>query len=99
MMPSLGQPRCGCRLLTHLGGAERMGPMTLSSKSFDNPDETVRLPKLVEQVVEIGGFVVGLETVDPGWRWSVDTAPEVGGEWCEAHHVGMTLSGRWGVLM
>jgi len=73
--------------------------MTLSSKSFDNPDETVRLPKLVEQVVEIGGFVVGLETVDPGWRWSVDTAPEVGGEWCEAHHVGMTLSGRWGVLM
>jgi hypothetical protein len=73
--------------------------MALSSKSLDHPDEIVRLPRLLEQVVEIGGFVVGLETVDPGWRWSKDTKPEVGGDWCEAHHVGVTLSGRWGVVL
>jgi class 3 adenylate cyclase len=71
----------------------------LSAKNFDEPDEVVRLPGLLEEVVEVGGFVVGRETVDPGWRWSKDTKPVVGGEWCEAHHVGLTVSGRWGVVL
>ena len=70
-----------------------------SAKNFDEPDEVVRLPGLLEEVVEVGGFVVGRETVDPGWRWSRDTKPVVGGEWCEAHHVGLTVSGRWGVVL
>ena len=73
--------------------------VALLSKSLDDPDETVRLPGLIEQVVEIGGFVVGLETCDPGWRWSTDVKPVVGGGWCEAHHVGVTLSGRWGATL
>ena len=73
--------------------------MELSAKNFDEPDETVELPGLLEEVVEVGGFVVGREVVAPGWRWSKDTKPVVGGEWCEAHHVGLTLSGRWGVAM
>ena len=73
--------------------------MELSAKNFDEPDEVVRLPGLVEEVVEVGGFVVGRETVEPGWRWSKDTKPVVGGEWCEAHHVGLTVSGRWGVVL
>jgi hypothetical protein len=70
-----------------------------SVKSFDDPDEVVELPRLVEEVVEVGGFVVGRETVSPGWRWSEHVRPTVGGEWCQAHHVGVTLSGRWGVRM
>jgi class 3 adenylate cyclase len=73
--------------------------MELSAKNFDEPDETVELPGLLEEVVEVGGFVVGREVVAPGWRWSTDTRPVVGGEWCEAHHVGLTLSGRWGVAL
>ncbi len=73
--------------------------MELSAKNFDDPDETVELPGLLEEVVEVGGFVVGREVVEPGWRWSKDTKPVVGGEWCEAHHVGLTLSGRWGVVL
>ena len=72
--------------------------MELSAKNFDQPDEIVKLPGLLEEVVEVGGFVVGREVVAPGWRWSKDTRPVVGGEWCEAHHVGLTLSGRWGVV-
>ncbi len=71
--------------------------MELSAKNFDEPDEIVELPGLLEEVVEIGGFVVGREVVAPGWRWSTDTKPAVGGEWCEAHHVGFTMSGRWAV--
>jgi class 3 adenylate cyclase len=73
--------------------------MELSAKNFDEPDETVELPGLLEEVVEVGGFVVGREVIAPGWRWSTDTRPVVGGEWCEAHHVGLTLSGRWGVAL
>jgi hypothetical protein len=76
-----------------------MRRMELSSKNFDRPDEVVELPGLLEEVVEVGGFVVGRETVEPGWRWSKDVKPVVGGEWCEAHHVGLTVSGRWGVVL
>jgi class 3 adenylate cyclase len=71
----------------------------LIGKNFDEPDEVVRLPGLLEEVVEVGGFTVGREVVDPGWRWAKDTKPAVGGEWCEAHHVGLTVSGRWGVVL
>ena len=73
--------------------------MDLSAKNFDTPDELVELPGLVEEIVEVGGFVVGREEVAPGWRWSTDTKPVVGGEWCEAHHVGLTISGRWGAAL
>jgi class 3 adenylate cyclase len=73
--------------------------MELSAKNFDEPDEVVELPGLLEEIVEVGGFVVGREVVAPGWRWSKDTKPAVGGEWCEANHVGLTMSGRWGVAM
>jgi class 3 adenylate cyclase len=73
--------------------------MDLSAKNLDEPDERVELPGLVEDMVEVGGFVVGREVVAPGWRWSTDTRPTVGGEWCEANHVGLTMSGRWGVAM
>jgi class 3 adenylate cyclase len=76
-----------------------MPVMELSAKNFDEPDEVVELPGLLEEIVEVGGFVVGREVNAPGWRWSADTKPVVGGEWCEAHHVGLTLSGRWGVVM
>jgi len=76
-----------------------MRRMELSAKNFDDPDEVVRLPGLLEEVVEVGGFVVGRETVEPGWRWSKDVKPAVGGDWCEAHHVGLTVSGRWGVVL
>ncbi len=76
-----------------------MAIMELSAKNFDEPDEVIELPGLVEEIVEVGGFVVGREAVSPGWRWSTDTKPVVGGDWCDAHHVGFTMSGRWGVVL
>ena len=27
----------------------------------------------------------------PGWRWSTDVRPTVGGEWCQVPHVGLTI--------
>jgi hypothetical protein len=53
-------------------------------------DEVVELFGLREEMVEVGGFVVGREEVAPGWRWSKEPKPDIGGEWCEAHHVGLT---------
>ncbi len=72
--------------------------VSFSAKNFDDPDEVIEMPGLVEEVVELGGFVIGRERLDPGWRWSKDIRPIVGGDWCEAHHVGITLSGCWGVV-
>jgi len=64
------------------------------SKNFEKPDETMRFPKLTAAVVEVGDLTVGYVVTQPGWRWSVDMRPIVGGEWCQARHVGVVLSGR-----
>lgn len=42
-------------------------------------------------------MTVGRTVQEPGWRWSTHAKPIVGGEWCEAHHAGVVLSGRFGV--
>ena len=54
------------------------------------------LPGIREDMVEVGGFTVSRSVQDPGWRWSEHTKPLVGGEWCEARHVGVVISGSWG---
>lgn len=63
-------------------------------KSLSEPDETVRVGGVVEDLVGIGDFTVGRIVHEPGWRWSKDMRPIVGGDWCEARHVGVILSGR-----
>lgn len=45
----------------------------------------------------LGDITVGRATQAVGWRWSKDWQPTVGGEWCQAHHVGVMLSGRQGI--
>lgn len=68
-------------------------------KSLRSPDETLRLPGLVEEMVDLGDLTVGRAVTQPGWRWSKDLRPLVGGQWCQARHVGVLLSGRLGFLM
>jgi class 3 adenylate cyclase len=68
-------------------------------KNFHSPDQTIRLPKLTAELVELGELTVGLLVTQPGWRWSVDLRPEVGGEWCQARHLGVVLSGRVAVQL
>jgi class 3 adenylate cyclase len=75
-------------------------PMTeFQAKNFDRPDQTLRLPKLTAELVEIGGLTVGYLVTQPGWRWSVDVRPTVGGEWCQARHIGVVLSGSVAVQL
>jgi class 3 adenylate cyclase len=69
------------------------------SKNFGTPDNTIRFPRLTAKLVELGELTVGYLVTEPGWRWSVDVRPSVGGEWCQAHHLGVVLSGRVGVQL
>lgn len=68
------------------------------SKSLNAPDETIRFPRVTTELVELGDVTVGRVHMDPGWRWSNDVRPQVGGEWCMARHVGVVMSGHFGVL-
>jgi class 3 adenylate cyclase len=73
------------------------GMIDLRLKRFASPDQTVELPLLRAQIVELGDFTVGYVVHEPGWSWSEHVRPVVGGEWCQARHVGVLLSGRTGV--
>ena len=68
-------------------------------KSLQSPDEVIRLPGITEELVDLGDLTVGRVVHEPGWRWSVDVRPVVGGEWCRARHVGVLLSGSLGFVM
>jgi class 3 adenylate cyclase len=68
-------------------------------KSLEEPDETLASGGVVQDIVEIADVSVARITVEPGWRWSEHMRPLVGGDWCEVHHVGLLLSGRFGVTL
>jgi len=67
------------------------------SRSFEEPDESVEFGGVTEELITIAGLTVSRSTQPAGWRWSKDLRPLVGGEWCQAHHVGLVLSGHQGV--
>lgn len=68
-------------------------------KSFAQPDGTIEFPNIKVRQVELGDFTVGHLVLAPGWRWYDHVRPRVGGEWCAARHVGVVVSGRFGVTM
>jgi class 3 adenylate cyclase len=70
-----------------------------SRKNLDEPDELITFPNLNADVVEIGGLTVARLVHEPGWRWSTHVRPQVGGEWCQARHIGTLLTGRMGLLL
>lgn len=68
-------------------------------KSLRSPDEVLRLPGMTEELVDLGDLTVGRVVHEPGWRWSGYVREVVGGQWCQARHVGVVLSGELGFLM
>jgi class 3 adenylate cyclase len=73
-----------------------MASVEVRSKNLRTPDETIQFPGVVGELVDVGELTVGRTVQEPGWRWSTHVRPLVGGEWCEARHVGVVLSGRLG---
>jgi class 3 adenylate cyclase len=67
------------------------------SKNFARPDDVVEFPKVRTRIVELGDLTVGELVNEPGWRWSEHVRPNVGGEWCQARHVGYIISGQLGI--
>lgn len=64
------------------------------AKSFDNPDETRTPDKTRMEVVNLGSVKAARMTAQPGWRWSECIKPVVGGESCQARHVGVVVARR-----
>lgn len=67
------------------------------SKSFEAPDSVVEFPLIRSRIVELGDLTVGELVSEPGWRWSEHVRPTVGGDWCQARHVGFVISGTLGI--
>jgi class 3 adenylate cyclase len=70
---------------------------TARRKNLGNPDATVRFPHATQEMVELGDLTVAHSVLEPGWRWSRDVRPTVGGQWCQARHIGTVLSGGFAV--
>jgi hypothetical protein len=67
-------------------------------RDFGSPDETRTPDKTTVEVVRIGGTSAARLRLEPGWRWSECVKPVVGGERCQAHHVGLLQSGTMHVV-
>jgi len=66
-------------------------------KNLGRPDEVIEFPLVKVRVVDLGDITVGHFVHQPGWSWYDCVRPTVGGDWCQARHLGMILSGRLGV--
>jgi hypothetical protein len=67
---------------------------SIESRSMDKPDETRTPDKTMVSVVHLGPATVARLQVEPGWRWSECIKPVVGGESCQAAHLGYVVSGN-----
>ena len=68
--------------------------------NFSTPTRTVDLSgKGTLDVLKLGDMTVSRATFLPGWRWSVDVKPIVGGDSCQTLHRGFVVSGRLQVRM
>lgn len=69
-------------------------------KHFTSPDETRPFPARGRMdVINFEGGSVGRGIFEPGWRWSNDMRPLVGGTSCQVSHACYVLSGRMHVKM
>lgn len=71
----------------------------LAGASLDSPSEVRTFDKGIAELVQVGDNTIGRFTFEPGWRWSESIKPVVNTETCQAHHVGVALSGRLHVEM
>ena len=71
----------------------------LQKRNLAKPTEVRSVGRGELQVVELGDTTIGRIRYEPGWRWSEDLKPLVGGESCQIRHVGVVISGHFHVEM
>jgi hypothetical protein len=68
-------------------------------KGFGSADEVRTPDKTRLEILDLGGGVKAARmTAEPGWKWSECVKPLVGGESCQAHHVGAVVAGSMHVV-
>jgi hypothetical protein len=67
-------------------------------KEFASADEVRTPDKTRLEIVDLGGVKAAKMTAQPGWKWSECIKPVVGGERCQAHHVGTVVAGSMHVV-
>ncbi len=78
---------------------KRILKLAASKRKFSEPDETKETPKGRLQLVTIGGFTLGLRTLQSGWRWSTSMKSIAKTKTCEIRHMGYVVSGRMAFSM
>jgi hypothetical protein len=71
----------------------------LQRKSFATADEVRTFPSGHVDIILLDEIAIGRYSLQPGWRWSKDVAPIVGGHSCQNRHVGYAMSGSLQVTM
>ena len=62
-------------------------------KSFKDADEVKTPDKPHAAVVKLGNVNATKVVLQPGWKWSECVKPVVGGDSCQAGHVGVIIQG------
>src|SRR6185369_1927486 len=71
----------------------------LHRKSFATPDEVRSFSSGRIEIISLDEIAIGRMRLRPGWRWSQDVQPIVGGRSCLNRHVGYAISGTLEVTM
>jgi hypothetical protein len=73
--------------------------MVIESRNVQAPDEKHTFEHGEVEIVQLPGCAIARATFRPGWRWSTDVKPVVGGDSCQLAHRGFVVSGRFAVRM
>ena len=68
-------------------------------KALSTPDETRNFPNGKLDILNVGDFVFGKATFEPGWKWSESVKPLAGTTSCMVHHQGYVVSGHMHIKM
>ena len=68
--------------------------LNLFVKSFQDADEVKAPDKTHAAVVKLGNVNATKVVLQPGWKWSECVKPVVGGDSCQAGHVGVVVQGE-----
>jgi class 3 adenylate cyclase len=71
----------------------------LQKRNLAKPTEVRSVGRGQLEVVQLGDTTIGRIRYEPGWRWSEDLKPLVGGDSCQIRHVGVAISGHLHVEM
>ncbi|HBQ22618.1 MAG TPA: cupin [Alphaproteobacteria bacterium] len=67
---------------------------TMYKKSFSNADEVKTPENAHVSIVKLGDMTASKLVLKPGWKWSENIKPVVGGDSCQAGHVGVITQGK-----